>query len=260
MNKQAQHAHGDVRTTTIVREEVPCSLSPSGFHMLTVALGNHGGLVHVSSECRSDPTMAETIERLGGACCVAFVDATKAALLNTDTSYRSDDTMRSLPDLARSVVSSAKYADREKRTERQRAREESTDVLTEPLIERVVAMLTRKATAIAGIPLRFSRSEKHGHWRLHVGSYRAGTREVGRRGWQFDEFEIRSHVKGRTDGMFAKNSSGAQAKLEGDNTFCLACKKNVKNRSSHVNTNKHADKIIDGARKAMRFFPGPRKN
>lgn len=256
-------------------ESVACSLAKRGSHLLTICVGTSGDLIHVKSECESTSMARESVERLGGECCATHVEQVLQTLKeqpnHSDTgNYR--NSFYALPDLAQTVMKRCRGVADEKRRDRKTieasgtdplarseiaARESDHEMHTKLLCARALKIVSAKASKVAGLHINFARGD--GVWTMAVGLTMIGKREVGKRGWQFDEFKLRETLRRETLYFFAANASGRQAHTEGENTHCLACAKQVKNRSSHIKTNKHVDKVLDRSRLAMRTFGGPRR-
>ena len=256
MNRLALHKTGEHLAVTVVSRGVSCALAPRGLHLVTIAISKTGDLIHVESECSAgNATPLEAVERLGGECCANQVPSI-LALVNGDDEHN-DTPDAVITNVLRDTVSRA----RDKRTKRSRAqRMDNDELLSVALMARGLKLITERARKITRLPVFFSSDTEDRVWKMGLLHTHLGSREMGSRGWHFDEFELRAQLKktGETHGIYAVNAGGASYGPEKENTFCMACNKRIKNRSSHSKTNRHVDNIISGARKAMRSFPGPK--
>ncbi len=258
--------------TNIVTKAVPCSLSKTGWHYVTIgmthnekkeALAQRRALVtFVRDECEDRPANeVEAVVRLGGTCCR---QASKAAYI----AYQKSEG-NGIPESSEPVFGlgyayrSSRRAERSHRTTPYRYMPELPEV-------RWARLLTQKARRAAGegfngISVEWAPKFPNDPWwvngtpleaaemLLRFGNRRVAIRVSGV--WKFSDTVILEALEDTPSGHSHCWKYGGREKED----VCLVCAKAVKFTEPHTRKSRHGKAVLEGLRRAMFALRKPKR-
>jgi hypothetical protein len=221
-----------------IRVKVPCALSASGQHWVTVITGPRGELHYLSSDCTAADALAgEALSRLGGKVCQQVIAKVQAALRSENYSYYSNPISDVQPERLREYLRPVCERREQKHSERGKPKP-SKDTLLERLA-------TKWASKAAQFPVRVFYS-KAGDLQLAVeDGWVAATRNADGV-WLYDETKVLSQAE------------SAYLRLVEVEHRCDACHEKYRNIKQHGRRNSHKQAVLDGIRRAIRLLRNAR--
>lgn len=280
---------------TVIESAVPCTFGGETGHRLRFCVDGAGHVKELHSRCPRDPDFLDGVERLGGFCCCQTLDKFMEYVLgHKDYAGRWGEPNESLgiPPALKNLLKKARENIEALRARRLREAGENKPPVTLRLLpglpdfprDRVIRiaqttpLVKRAMRAASGMDLQiYFKSDYQGvdvmkmdvdgdprdAWILKVGYHQIARRDWGKRGWWFDEVELRKRAipMFREDVFIDPRENRWNSRIPQCNTYCAVCKKTVNARAlgSHARTVRHADNVMNRLYKAMKTFPGPRK-
>lgn len=256
----------------IIQKAVPCSLSKTGWHYVTVGvtrqdqntpegLRQRRSLVtFVRDECEHRPASeVETVLRLGGVCCRQARQMVYRAYMKCEAAHEAPEKLFELP-----------YRYRETRAKERSDRTTPYRYMPELPEVRWSRLLTKKARRAAGdgfngISIDWAPKVPErplvGWWDevggcemlLRYGNRRIAVRVNGV--WKFSDTAILTALEDASSGHAHCWKYGGREKDD----VCLACGKAVKFTEPHIRKSRHGKAVLEGLRRAMFALKKPRR-